>query len=42
MRHVLRCMPVWVLIAAVCAVVPVNAQAPAPDTGKITFEVASV
>ena len=42
MRHVLRCMPVWVLIAAVCAVVRVNAQAPAADTGKITFEVASV
>jgi hypothetical protein len=42
MRHVLRWMPVWVLIAVVCAVVRVNAQAPAADTAKITFEVASV
>src|ERR1700730_9017418 len=42
MRHVLRCMPVCGLSPALCAVVRVNAQASAADTGKITFEVASV
>jgi uncharacterized protein (TIGR03435 family) len=41
-RHVLRRLPVWVLVAAVFRVAPLNSQAPTSNPGKITFEVASV
>src|SRR4051794_32153436 len=42
MRHVLRCLLVWILLTAVCTVLRLDAQAPTPDAAKITFEVASI
>src|SRR4051812_15741279 len=42
MRHVLRCLLVWVLIAGVFTVRRLDAQAPTSSGDKITFEVASV